>query len=305
MAVPADNLTKACTRSEAPAMARRNANQELNAWLDHHGYDHAQAKKRGRSQASATIRKDGPRSFKLIERHLPTDVGGRIDVTIIEKITPQDGGVVVDRHVKGIQEGRHVDDRSRKFYPDVSMEKAVSYRQRMGYSEVTRGGQAHAVRKADAIAAIRATGASAKYQDGEWRVNVPGGSEATAYYTNDADDAINTARRMMEHRAHARIVRQEPTGRPVFAEHERDGHITTSGRRALKRNQFALPPSSDEKRRGIKGRLPIDTIERARNALTRASQMQKRGDITARQLTAIRHKVNRAFPAIYVSPIED
>ena len=200
-------------------------------------------------QASATIRKDGPRSFKLIERHAPTDVGGRIDVTIVETVTPQNGGVVVDRHVKGTQEGRHVDDHYRKFYPDVSMEKAVAYRQRMGYSEIARGGQAHAVRKADAIAAIRATGSSAKYHDGEWRVNVPGGSEATAYYTNDADDAINTARRMMEHRAHARDIRQKPTGRPVFAEHERDHQITTSGRRALKSPQFALPPGPEEKRR--------------------------------------------------------
>ena len=118
-------------------MARRNANQELNAWLDQHGYDHAQAKHR--SKASAIIRKEGPRTFKLIERHLPTEVGGRIDVTIIETITPQDGGVVVERHVKGIQEGRRVDDRFRKFYPDVSMDKAVGYRQRMGYSEVTSG----------------------------------------------------------------------------------------------------------------------------------------------------------------------
>jgi hypothetical protein len=222
----------------------RNANQELSAWLDRHGYDHADAKKRGRSYASATIRHDGPRTFKLIERHLPNEVGGRIDLTIVETLTPVDGGLVVDVHTKGTQEGRRVDDRDRKFYPDVSMEKAVAYRLRMGYSEITGG-------------------------------------------------------------AHARIIHQEPTGRPVFAEHERDHHITTSGRRALKATQFALPPGPGEKRRGIKGRLPIDTIERARNALTRASQMQKRGDITARQLTAIRHRVNRAFPAIHVSPIED
>lgn len=223
-------------------MSRSKAEHELDAWLDHHGYGRAQSKRRGRN-ASAVMR-SGPRSFKLVERHLPTDVGGRIDVTIIETITPQADGVVVDRHVKGTQEGRHVDDRYRKFYPDVSIDKAVAYRLRGGYSEIT-------------------------------------GS------------------------AHARMIHQAPTGRAVFPEHERDGHITTSGRRALQRNQFALPPGQDEKRRGIKGRLPIDTIERARNALTRASQMHKRGDITARQLTTIRHKVNRAFPSIHVSPIED
>lgn len=105
--------------------------------------------------------------------------------------------------------------------------------------------------------------------------------------------------------AHARIIHQEPTGRPVFAAHERDHHITTAGRRALKREQFALPPGPEEKRRGIKGQLPIDTLKRARNALARAKQMRLRGDITARQLTAIQHRVNRAFPEIHVSPIED
>jgi hypothetical protein len=105
--------------------------------------------------------------------------------------------------------------------------------------------------------------------------------------------------------AHARIIHQEPTGRPVFAAHERNHHITTAGRRALKREQFALPPGPEEKRRGIKGRLPIDDIERARNALSRAKQMRLRGEITAHQLTAIQHRVNRAFPEIHVSPIED
>lgn len=105
--------------------------------------------------------------------------------------------------------------------------------------------------------------------------------------------------------AHARMIHQEPTGREVFAAHERDHHITTAGRRALSREQFALPPGPEEKRRGIKGRLPIDTYRRAKNALTRASQMHKRGDITARQLNTVRHTVNRAFPEIHVSPIED
>ncbi len=35
---------------------------------------------------------------------------------------------------------------------------------------------------------------------------------------------------------HARMIHQPPTGRTVFAAHERDHHITTSGRRALKRS---------------------------------------------------------------------
>lgn len=103
----------------------------------------------------------------------------------------------------------------------------------------------------------------------------------------------------------ARVIESPATGREIFAAKERDRKITTAGRLGLRRDQFALPPGPEEKRRGIKGRLPIDTIERARNALQRAAQMKKRGDITARQLTAIQHRVNRAFPEIHVSPIED
>ena len=98
--------------------------------------------------------------------------------------------------------------------------------------------------------------------------------------------------------SHARMIHQEPTGRAVFAAHERDHHITTSGRRALERDQFALPPGPEEKRRGIKGRLPIDTINRARNALARAAQEHKRGDITAAQLGDVQRAVHRAWPSI-------
>lgn len=100
--------------------------------------------------------------------------------------------------------------------------------------------------------------------------------------------------------AHARVIHQEPTGRPVFASHERDHHITTAGRRALKRRQFALPPGPEEKRRGIKGRLPIDDIERARAALARASMMHHQGTITARELAQARQAVHRAWPSIHI-----
>jgi len=99
---------------------------------------------------------------------------------------------------------------------------------------------------------------------------------------------------------HARIIHQEPTGRPVYAEHERDHHITTAGRRALTASEFALPPGPSEKRRGIKGRLPIDTLKRARNALARAAQMKKSGDLSAGQLAAVRRKVHAAWPSIDV-----
>ena len=100
--------------------------------------------------------------------------------------------------------------------------------------------------------------------------------------------------------AHARMIHQEPTGREVFAAHERDHHITTAGRRALTPRQFALPPGPEEKRRGIKGRLPIDTLVRARNALARAAQMKKGGRLSSAQLATVRRKIHAAWPSIDV-----
>lgn len=47
------------------------------------------------------------------------------------------------------------------------------------------------------IALIRHLGATVKVSEGEYRVNVPGGTEATAYYTDDPNDAILTAKHMM------------------------------------------------------------------------------------------------------------
>lgn len=57
---------------------------------------------------------------------------------------------------------------------------------------------------------------------------------------------------------HARKIESPETGRSLFPQKERDGKITTAGRLVLRREQFALPPGPEEKRRGIKGRLPID-----------------------------------------------
>lgn len=99
--------------------------------------------------------------------------------------------------------------------------------------------------------------------------------------------------------AHARMV-ESPTGREVFGTKERDHHITTHGRQILSADQFALPPGPEEKRRGIKGRLPIDTLKRGRNALARAAQMKKKGHISAGQLAAVRRKVHAAWPSIEV-----
>jgi len=103
------------------------------------------------------------------------------------------------------------------------------------------------------------------------------------------------------HHSRAKKIHQAPTGREVFAAHERHHHITTAGRRALTRSQFALPPGPEEKRRGIAGRLPIDTIERGRNALQRAAQELKRGHITARQLAEVKRAVHHAWPSIEIT----
>lgn len=60
--------------------------------------------------------------------------------------------------------------------------------------------------KKDTLLAIRALGATARWDPawGEYRVNLPApyGTEATAYYTPDDEDAVGTARAMMaQHRA--------------------------------------------------------------------------------------------------------
>lgn len=121
--------------------------------------------------------------------------------------------------------------------------------------------------------------------------------------------ARNTARELsawLDHngyhrRGTPRKIHQAPTGRAVFAEHEREHHITTAGRRALSRSQFALPPGPEEIRRGIKGRLPIDTRKRARAALTRASMMHNEGHIGERALAEARRAVSRAWPSIQIA----
>lgn len=98
----------------------------------------------------------------------------------------------------------------------------------------------------------------------------------------------------------ARKIESPATGREVFAAHERDHHITTAGRLALTRSQFALPPGPEERRRGIAGRLPIDTYKRAKNALSRASMEYNQGTISARELAEARRAVHKAWPKIKI-----
>lgn len=51
--------------------------------------------------------------------------------------------------------------------------------------------------RTEALKGIRAMGMKVKItEDGEFRVNYPGADEATAYYTDDPEDAYETAKAM-------------------------------------------------------------------------------------------------------------
>jgi len=51
--------------------------------------------------------------------------------------------------------------------------------------------------------AVRALDMTMRRDDGEWRINFVGGDEATAYYTDDLEDALWTAFAMTRERAPA------------------------------------------------------------------------------------------------------
>jgi len=76
---------------------------------------------------------------------------------------------------------------------------------------------------------------------------------------------------------------------------EKEGKLTTYGRRGLAASDYALPPDAEARRRGFKGRYPIDTIERARNALARVSQFG-----TAAEKAAVKRAVRRKYPDIEI-----
>lgn len=66
------------------------------------------------------------------------------------------------------------------------------------------------ITRAEVMRTIRSLGLSASRRDGEWRINFRGGREATAYYTEDEQDALDTADSM----AHAlRQVQAERAAR--------------------------------------------------------------------------------------------
>lgn len=79
---------------------------------------------------------------------------------------------------------------------------------------------------------------------------------------------------------------------------EREGRITTKGRRGLSRSQFGLLNGRGP---GQAGRYPIDTEARARNALARAAQQVKAGNLTPSQAATIRRRVKSKYPGIEVT----
>ena len=77
---------------------------------------------------------------------------------------------------------------------------------------------------------------------------------------------------------------------------EKKGKITTFGRRKLTASQFGLSPGNEEQSHGVKGRFPIDTPERARNALARAQQ--EAVGLSAEEKAEIKRKVCAKYPFI-------
>lgn len=62
-----------------------------------------------------------------------------------------------------------------------------------------------------ALKLIRSFGMVATRIDGEWQINFRGASEGTAYFTDDTQDAVNTAETMALHaREHGHM---SPCGR--------------------------------------------------------------------------------------------
>jgi hypothetical protein len=79
---------------------------------------------------------------------------------------------------------------------------------------------ARGLSKSDAMKQIRALGAFVQWIPDieEFRVNIPTGNEDTAYYTNDAQDAVGTARMMLQRyyaKKHNPMVRYKGAKNPM------------------------------------------------------------------------------------------
>jgi len=244
-------------------MARRGTHRELSDWLDRHGYRHAHA----RAQKTLHPYAVSTRMSHAEARKIESPVTGREVFAAHER----------DHHIT--TRGRRALTREQFALPPGAEEKRRGIAGRLPIDTLKRARSALAR-------------ASMMHNDGT----------ISARELDEARRAVHRAWPSIEveHDGvyHARKIESPITGRELFATTERDHHITTAGRLILRADQFALPPGPEEKRRGIKGRLPIDTLKRARNALARAAQMKKRGHITAAQLASAQRKVHAAWPSI-------
>lgn len=55
-------------------------------------------------------------------------------------------------------------------------------------------------------AAMKQLGCTVRYRDGEYRVNQKSGTEATAYYTDDREDALATAQAIVRHKTYESML---------------------------------------------------------------------------------------------------
>lgn len=88
------------------------------------------------------------------------------------------------------------------------------------------------------------------------------------------------------------------TGRQIGTKTEKEGKLTTAGRLAMNRTDFALAPGQAEKASGQKGRFPIHDAAHARNAVARAAQGVKAGTLTTSEAATVKKAVARKYPAI-------
>ena len=245
-------------------MVYRNAHHQLNDWLDRNGYRHSHAR-----------RQETPHPYGISPRISHAHIDAHIDEHHPYVTSPRMAHARIEQHHAHMAHA-HMDQEPIGICILVRSDAGDG-----AWSLHAPGTNDHEI--ADESAPPLVSG-EASWRNGQW----------SRPDERDYDRAVHALRR----KAHARMIHQEPTGRAVFAAHERNHHITTSGRRALKRSQFALPPGPEEKRRGIKGRLPIDSYGRARSALARASMMHHQGHITAKQLMAARRTVHKVWPSI-------
>jgi len=90
-----------------------------------------------------------------------------------------------------------------------------------------------------------------------------------------------------------KTMTNKATGRTMQAAKEKDGKLTTAGRVALPKKEFALPPGKEQQASGEKGRYPIPDKAHARAALSRVSAHG-----TPEEKRKVEAAVKRKFPGI-------